>query len=85
MNAGKYRNPGSSVYVPLNRMISRIQPAIAADIVNEGLSGDSKISERAYQKYLAVSSSITSVAAVFGTVVGLVVVGVVAHDIAKHS
>ena len=74
MNAGKYRNPSSSVYVPLNKMISRIQPAIAADIVNEGLPEDSKISERAYQKYFVASS----VAGVFAALGPLLVVAAAA-------
>ena len=85
MNAGMNRNPNiiigpnneirndvlhsSPIQLALNRLISRIQPAIAADIVNENLPEDSKISERAYNQYF-VASSIASVVAPIGVVLG---------------
>lgn len=87
MNAGMNRNPNiiigpnnaigmphdrpSPVQNALNRLISRIQPAIAADIVNENLPEDSKISERDYNEYF-FASSVASVLIILGIVGSIV-------------
>jgi len=88
MNAGINRSPNiiigpnngilrSDTHTPvqsaLHRLISRIQPAIAADIVNENLPEDSKISERDYNKYF-FASSIASTLAFLGVVLGSIAV-----------
>lgn len=69
----------SPVQLALNRLISRIQPAIAADIVNQDLPEDSKISERDYNKYFIVSS-VAGVLAPLGIVIGSIVAAAVIMD-----
>lgn len=58
---GIIHTPPSLAQIALSGLISRIHPAVAADIVNEGLPEGSKINERAYHEY-SLASSVVGVA-----------------------